>query len=73
MLLMKYLMEGETAPEGTTVMECEVCKRKFALPAGSDLIAGKICEECNAKIQKAESAADLKSDKSDELKKALGE
>lgn len=73
MIKMEYLVEG-TAPENTTVVECEVCKRKFAIPAGADLLMGeKICAECADAKAKAEAAVDLKTDSSAERDKALGE
>ncbi len=68
---MKYLIkEGEEAPEGSRVVECKVCKRKFALPAGVGLMdTSETCDECAA----AAAAAELKSDTPPELAKALGE
>ena len=54
------------------MVECEKCHRKFAVPIGSNLMSGNVCEEC-AKMESAEAAADLKANPSDEVKAALGE
>lgn len=73
MIKMEYLLEdGKEAAEGTTVIECEKCHRKFAVPAGANLIAGKVCEECASK-EAAEAAVEMKAEKPAELKAALGE
>lgn len=72
MIKMEYLMEdGKEAVEGTTVIECEKCHRKFAIPAGANLIAGNICAECISK-ESAEAAVDMKNNQPAELKAALG-
>lgn len=70
MIEMKYLLgEGQEAAEGTVTVECEKCKRKFAIPAGANLMAGAVCEECAT----ADAANELKEEKSDDLKAAQGE
>lgn len=72
MIKMEYLMEdGKEAATGTSVVECEKCHRKFAVPAGANLIAGKVCEECASK-EAAEAAVEMKNDQPAELKAALG-
>lgn len=74
MIKMEYLTEATEAPEGKSLITCDVCKRSFAVPAGSELLIGeRICEECKAAKDAAEAAVDLKTNSSDELKKALGE
>ena len=75
MIKMEYLLEeGKQAPENSTIVECEVCKRKFAIPAGADLLMGeKICAECADAKAKAEAAEALKLDQPTEKQKALGE
>lgn len=73
MIKMEYLLEdGKEAVEGTTVIECEKCHRKFAVPGEVNLIAGKICEECASK-ESIEAAVEMKVEKPAELKAALGE
>jgi DNA replicative helicase MCM subunit Mcm2 (Cdc46/Mcm family) len=74
MIKMEYLLEnGKEAVEGTTVIECKKCHRKFAVPVGeSNLIVGKVCEECASK-EAAEAAVEMKVEKPAELKAALGE
>lgn len=71
MIEMKYLVKEGTEPEaGSRVVECKVCNRKFALPAGVGLMdTSETCEECAA----AEAASDMKNEPSPELAKALGE
>lgn len=74
MIKMEYLTTEETAPDGKSIVQCEVCKRKFALPAGAELlIKEKICEECAAEKAKADAVTELKENSPEELKKALGE
>ena len=76
MIKMEYLLEeGKEAPEGTTVIECEKCHRKFAVPTGANLMAGNVCEECGAAADKenaATAAAEMKNDQPAELKTAVG-
>ena len=73
MIKMEYLTTEESV-EGKSIIQCEVCKRKFAIPAGAELlIKEKICEECAAEKAKAEAVTDLKENSPEELKKALGE
>lgn len=72
MIKMEYLMkEGTEVAEGSNVVECEKCHRKFIVPAGANLMAGTVCEECAA-ASNAEAAADMKNEQPAELKAALG-
>ena len=72
MIKMQFLINDKPAPEGTEVMVCDTCKRRFAVPYGANLMIGpKRCEECVAALLKAKQ--DNKNDSPAELKKALGE
>jgi hypothetical protein len=76
----KYLWEeGTTQPENTTIVECEICHRKFAIPNDElEKMTAKICdnEACvkAANDQAAEQIKNLmKANTSDDVKKALGD
>lgn len=77
MIKMEYLInDDQETPEGTKVVTCEKCHRKFAVPVEASLMAGTICEECAPAADKeaaAQTAIDLKNDQTTELKAALGE
>lgn len=65
--------------EGEVMMECTICKKKFAVPAEE---AAKVkddeavvCQDCGASADKAAAAtsvADMKANPPDEVTKALG-
>lgn len=55
----KWLVnDGDAAPDGTTIVECKKCNRKFAVPTEEVAKEPEMCcEECLA----AESINDMKS------------
>ena len=76
MILEKYLLqEGTIEPEGTKVIECEMCSRKFAVPIEeARTLVEHMCETCKAKMDAAATEADMVSNSKteDEKQKALG-
>lgn len=78
----KYeLEEGKDAPEGTVVMKCSKCQKRFAIPsteAAKDfsLMQTLTCEACGEAADKAAIAAgvaDMKGKEAEEtVKTALG-
>ena len=74
-----YLLEeGNEAAADTTVVECPICKRKFAVPT-SELDTEVCCSECEDTYNKqkaAESINDMKyehSSEKDAIDAALGQ
>ena len=54
-----FLEAGATAPEGTTVKTCEICKQNFAVsPEYAD---ATVCESCAEATAKTNAVADMKS------------
>lgn len=75
--------EGKEKPEGTVIQKCKICGRSFAVPgdvASQLLYDGTgACEDCKDVYEKQEAEkaavelkADMNSQTSEEINKALG-
>lgn len=78
MIESKYVLEeGKEAPEGTEVIECTNCKKKFAVPVEMvKNITDKVCDVCAETVDKMKAAAGVAamktSDAAETISNALG-
>jgi len=72
MIRMEFLIGDKPLPPSCEEIVCNICKRRFAVPFGANLMVGpNRCEECNNALLAAKDAN--KNDSPAELRIALGE